>query len=89
MSRVPWKDRVVVTEDLHHGDACIKGTRIPVRTLIGSLADGMKPEDILSAYPQLSEADIFGALSYAADVLSREIMVPLASVRHLDAHQVR
>ena len=48
---------------------CIKGTRIPVRTLIGSLADGMTPGDIVAAYPQLSEDDVLGALSYAAELL--------------------
>ena len=62
MSRIRWQDRIVVAEDLHHGDPCIKGTRIPVRTLIGSLADGMRPEEILDAYPQLEEKDLLAAL---------------------------
>lgn len=41
----------------------------PVKILIGSLADGMKPAEILEAYPQLSEKDLLGALAYAAEVL--------------------
>jgi uncharacterized protein (DUF433 family) len=89
MSRVRWQDHVVVAEDLHHGEACIKGTRIPLRILIGSLADGMKPQEILEAYPQLSPDDLLGALAYAADVLSQEVIAPLLP-RHLtDAHQDR
>ena len=79
MSRVHWQDHIAVAEDLHHGDPCIKGTRIPVRTLIGSLADGMQPSEILRSYPQLSENDLLAALAYAADVLSHEIVTPLAS----------
>jgi uncharacterized protein (DUF433 family) len=75
MSRIPWRDHVVVAGDLHHGEPCIKGTRIPVRTVIGSLADGMTPEEIRAAYPQLAVKDIFGALSYAADVLRHEVLL--------------
>jgi uncharacterized protein (DUF433 family) len=78
MSRVRWQDHVALSDDLHHGDPCIKGTRIPIRTLIGSLADGMKPEEILKEYPQLSQDDLLGALAYAADVLSQEVLAPLA-----------
>jgi len=36
-----WKDQIVIDPDLHHGDACIKGTRIPVTMIVGSLADGL------------------------------------------------
>lgn len=39
-----------------------------LRILIGSLADGMKPEEILPEYPQLSPEDLLAALAYAADV---------------------
>ncbi len=67
MNRIRWQDHIAVAEDLHHGDPCIKGTRIPVRILIGSLADGMQPDEILGSYPQLSEHDLLAALAYAAD----------------------
>ncbi|MEJ2560234.1 MAG: DUF433 domain-containing protein [Anaerolineae bacterium] len=30
MGRIRWQERVVIAPDLHHGDPCIKGTRIPV-----------------------------------------------------------
>lgn len=87
MSRIRWQDHVVVSEDLHHGDPCIKGTRIPVRALIGSLADGMRPEEILKEYPQFSLDDLLGALAYAADVLSQEVLAPLTPRELADAHQ--
>ena len=41
MGRMIWQERVVISPDLHHGEPCIKGTRIPVATIVGSLADGM------------------------------------------------
>ena len=53
--------------DLHHGDPCIKGTRIPVAMIVGSLVDGMMPEEIREAYPQSTVEAIQAALVYAAD----------------------
>ncbi|HKV07471.1 MAG TPA: DUF433 domain-containing protein [Thermoanaerobaculia bacterium] len=89
MNRVRWQDHITLSGDLHHGDPCIKGTRIPVRTLIGSLADGMTPEEILKEYPQLSQADLLAALAYAADVLSQELLAPLAPRGLANARQGR
>jgi uncharacterized protein (DUF433 family) len=79
MSRIDWQDRIEINPELHHGDPCIKGTRIPVAIIIGSLADGMTPAEILTAYPQLTETDVQAALSYAAEVMRREVLVPLAA----------
>jgi uncharacterized protein (DUF433 family) len=76
MARIRWQERVVIAPDVHHGDACIKGTRIPVAMIVGSLADGMTPEEIREAYPQLTPEDIQAALAYAADVIHQEILVP-------------
>ncbi|HKH45179.1 MAG TPA: DUF433 domain-containing protein [Thermoanaerobaculia bacterium] len=66
MDGIRWQDHIVVAEDLHHGDPCIRGTRIPVKTLIGSLADGLTPSDILAEYPQLTEQDLLAVLAYSA-----------------------
>ncbi|HFE54064.1 MAG TPA: DUF433 domain-containing protein [Bacteroidetes bacterium] len=78
MNRVDWRQRIVVSPDLHHGDPCIKGTRIPVSVILGSLADGMTIQEVLKAYPQLSEEDIRAALAYAAETLKTELLVPLS-----------
>jgi uncharacterized protein (DUF433 family) len=77
MGRVRWQERIVIEEDLHHGDPCIKGTRIPVAVIVASLADGMTAEEIRQEYPQLSDLDIRAALAYAADVIHQDILVPL------------
>lgn len=79
MSRIRWQERVIVDNDLHHGDPCIKDTRIPVAMIVGSLADGMTYGQIRQAYPQLSDEDISASLAYAADVLKRDILLPLAA----------
>lgn len=77
MKRTPWQGRIVVEPDIHHGDPCIKGARVPVAIIIGSLADGMTPGEIRDAYPQLTGEDIQAALSYAADAVRQEILLPL------------
>ena len=73
-----WQDRIVIEPDIHHGDACIKGTRIPVTTIVGSLADRMSHQEIIENYPQLTDADIQAALAYAAEVMRQEVVLPLS-----------
>ncbi len=79
MARIDWRERVVIDPDIHHGEPCIRGTRIPVTMIVGSLADGMSFADILREYPQLTEEDIRAALAYAAEVLEDETLVSLAA----------
>ena len=79
MERHRWKERIVSDPEIHHGDPCIRGTRVPVSILIGSLADELSWEDILREYPQLSTEDIGAALEYAAEVMHHDVLVPLAS----------
>ena len=64
MSRINWKTYITTDPDLHHGDPCISGTRIPVATLVGSLADGMTPGEIITMYPQLIFKDLLWILKY-------------------------
>ncbi len=78
MSRVAWRDYIIIEPDLQHGDPCIKGTRTAVVAIVGSLADGMTQDEILAAYPHLQVVEIQAALAYAADVLRRELFAPFA-----------
>lgn len=51
------------------GVPCIRGTRIPVVTLIGMLAAGMDIPAILDDYPELTEADLRAALEFAVSAI--------------------
>ena len=62
-----WRDRIIVDPAIHHGDPCIKGTRVPVSVIAGSIADGDSTEQLLAAYPQLTLDDIRAALKLAAE----------------------
>lgn len=78
MNRRQWQERIVIEPEIHHGTPCIKGTRVPVTIILGSLADGMTPEEIQAAYPQLSPDDIYAAMAYAAELAHQELLLPLA-----------
>ena len=60
------------------GLPCIRGLRIPVSTVVGMIADGMKAEEILDAFPDLELADIQEALRFAAEAV-RERELPLVA----------
>jgi uncharacterized protein (DUF433 family) len=59
-------DRITKSPDICGGDACIKGHRIPVWTLVNYRRLGGSEEDILRAYPSLTAADLGDAWGYAA-----------------------
>ena len=78
MNRVDWREHVEMAPDLHHGDPCIRGTRIPVAVVVGSLADGMSADEIIDAYPQLTLQDIQASLAYASELLRQDMFLPFA-----------
>ncbi len=79
MERTDWQDHIEILPYIHHGDPCIKGTRIPVSTILANLAEGASADQIIGEYPQLHPDDILAALGYAAEVLRHEIVVSLPS----------
>ena len=58
--------RITFDPDVMGGKACIRGMRVTVGTVVGLLAAGRSPEEILKAYPYLEREDIDQALAYAA-----------------------
>ena len=49
------------------GKPCIRHLRITVYDILGWLAAGMTPEQILADFPELTQQDIQASLSFAAD----------------------
>ena len=49
------------------GRPCIRHMRIAVADVLGWLASGMTPQEIIADFPELAEDDIRAALTYAAD----------------------
>ena len=67
-----------ITFDPQHmgGQACIRGLRIPVATVVRCVASGMTTAEVLDAYPDLEAEDIAEALRYAAS-LTEDRVIPL------------
>ncbi len=68
--RIDWHKFISVDPEIHHGEPCIKGTRIPVSMIVGSIADGMSSDEIVDSYPQLKKESVQAALAYAATGVS-------------------
>jgi uncharacterized protein (DUF433 family) len=66
-------DRITIDPNICHGQACIKGTRIPVHQIIGMLANGDTIEELLKEYPSLTRDDILACLDYAASLAQEQI----------------
>ena len=60
------------------GEPVINGTRVTVRTILASLAEGAKTEEILEDFPTLKEEDIRVVIAFAA--ASAEENMPVQSV---------
>jgi uncharacterized protein (DUF433 family) len=69
-------ERITIDPNICHGQACIKGTRIPVHQIIGMLANGDTIEDLLKEYPSVTRKDILACLDYAAS-LAQERITPI------------
>jgi uncharacterized protein (DUF433 family) len=73
-------DRVVVDPKICHGKPVIRGTRMPVALVVGSLAGGMSFEEVQREY-DLSIDDIRAALKFAGEVGRAGAASPVAGLR--------
>ena len=66
-------DRISINPSVCHGQACVKGTRMPVHQIVRMLANGDTVEALLADYPFLSREDIMASLDYAAGLAEEQI----------------
>ena len=69
-------DRITFDPQVMGGKPCLRGLRVAVGTIVGLIASGATPREILDDYPYLEREDITAALSYAAWRVE-EVEVPL------------
>jgi uncharacterized protein (DUF433 family) len=70
-------ERISIDSNVCHGQARIKGTRIPVHQIVLMLANGDTIDGLLEAYPMIKREDILACLEYAG-ALAQEQITPLA-----------
>jgi len=58
------------------GEPVIKGTRVTVRTILASLAEGARIEEILKDFPTLTEEDVRAVIAFAAVSAEEDMPIP-------------
>ena len=71
-------DRIILDPAICHGKPVIRGTRMAVSMVVGSLAGGMTFEEVEREY-DLTAADIRAALKFVAELAEQESFHPLAA----------
>ncbi len=67
-------ERITTNPEVFGGKPCVRGLRFPVSRLLGLLAAGQTPEEILEAYPYLEAEDIQAAIQYAAFLADEQVI---------------
>jgi uncharacterized protein (DUF433 family) len=64
--------------DLCGGELVVKGTRVPVRTLLASLAEGATEKEILADFPTVNQVGMRAVIAFAASAAGDDLPVPAA-----------
>ncbi|HMM55129.1 MAG TPA: DUF433 domain-containing protein [Candidatus Desulfobacillus sp.] len=62
-----FRDIITLEPGKRGGRPTVRGLRIAVHDVLGWLASGMSPEEIIRDYPELTRDDITACLAYAAE----------------------
>lgn len=58
------------------GEPVIRGTRVTIRTILASLAEGAHIEEILENFPTLTEEDVHAVIAFAAISAGEDLPIP-------------
>jgi uncharacterized protein (DUF433 family) len=76
-----YRDRIHRDPAVSGGEATFKGTRVTLRTVLASLAEGATTAEVLSDFPTLTEDDVRAAVAFAAASAQEDLPVAEAPVR--------
>ena len=71
-----YEDFIVQNRKMCGGQPVIKGTRVPLRTVLASLAQGSTVAELLREFPTLSEEAIRAVIAFAAASAQEDIPMP-------------
>ena len=66
ISAMNYQERIVRDPQIVGGEPILKGTRVTLKTVLASLAEGATTAEILADFPTLSEEDVRAAIAFAA-----------------------
>lgn len=76
VTMVTLADLIVRDKAVCAGEPVFRGTRVTLRTVLASLADGDSVEQILKSFPTLSEQQVKAAIAFAAASAQDDLPVP-------------
>ena len=77
MDDVKLLQRIVLNPKLMVGKPVIRGTRLTVQYILGLLAHGATPEEILEEYEGLNRQDVLACILFAKEALDSTAFIPL------------
>ena len=76
MTMVDYHQVIIRDPAICGGEPVIKGTRVTVRTILASLAEGARVEEILEDFPTLTEEAVRAVIAFAAASAQEDLPVP-------------
>jgi uncharacterized protein (DUF433 family) len=76
-----YRERIVRDPNVAGGEPVMKGTRVTLRTILASLAEGGTPEEILADFPTLSREDVRAAIAFAAASAQEDLPLAESPIR--------
>ena len=64
------------------GQPVIKGTRVTLRTILASLAEGATTDEILKDFPTITDDDVKAVIAFAAASTEEDLPTPSAPTVH-------
>lgn len=71
-----YQSFIATTPGVCGGEPVIKGTRVTVRTVLASLADGMTVEEIVADFPTLGAEAVRAVIAFAAVSAEEDLPLP-------------
>lgn len=71
---------IVRNPEVCGGEPTLKGTRVTLRTVLASLAEGASTAEILQDFPTLTEEHIRAAVAFATAAAEEDLPIPAMPV---------
>jgi uncharacterized protein (DUF433 family) len=71
-----YDTQIIRDPQVNGGEPTLRGTRVPVRTILASLAEGAWIDEILADFPTIREAHIRAVIAFAAASAEEDLPLP-------------
>ena len=73
---VDYHQHIVRDPQICGGEPVIRGTRVTIRTILASLAEGAHASEILADFPSLTEEDVHAVIVFATVSAAEDLPIP-------------